>query len=278
MFNDLTHSYNGTDATLEILILLAVSFLFGMMFAYYLWAPQKNSAATGAASPAPVAENPGKSVPAVVSETPVAAQAAPEISPAPVEIPVADISPAEPSVETAPEISGYEEPVSLDFEELTVAADEPTVAAEETPGATDEEIAHIEQLLSDAARPLDELDEPAGEPPLPAEEPTAPEITFDLPPFVLEYPIATETPEDDFQKIDGIGPVIERALKNGGIRTYAQLASSGQEDIMAVLLAASERNKRFQALCASWPDQAALARDGHWEELENRREAPSDEQ
>ena len=42
---------------------------------------------------------------------------------------------------------------------------------------------------------------------------------------------------------------------------------------MAVLLAANERNKRFQSFSASWPEQAALARDGQWDALKQLQES-----
>jgi predicted flap endonuclease-1-like 5' DNA nuclease len=83
-----------------------------------------------------------------------------------------------------------------------------------------------------------------------------------------------ETPEawtelvsvpDDLKRIEGIGPRIEALLKDDGITTFAQLAATSKEHLMALL---QEGGPRFQIHDpTSWPAQAALARDGQWGEL-----------
>jgi predicted flap endonuclease-1-like 5' DNA nuclease len=318
MFKDFTHAYNGTDATLEILILLAVAFFFGMLFAYFLWAPKKSGAvaAPGTASPAPAANTPSvsvennlKAVPAPLlpepqPETPpieemtlpvetVAAEAlaeAPEvIAEAPAETRAAEE--IEMIVEVTSSVVGLEtstweiavSPETAVEEPLeapeTVVEELQSPASDSDGGATEAELAHLENLLSEASRGLDEAAEESSAFDRPVEIADAPsedseavaELSFELPPLVLESTLAPAT--DNFRLLEGIGIVVERTLKEGGFQTFAQLAEASPEAIMAVLLAASERNKRFQSVSTSWPEQAALARDAQWEALKQLRDS-----
>lgn len=72
----------------------------------------------------------------------------------------------------------------------------------------------------------------------------------------------TVTPED-LTKIEGIGPEIATTLVNGGIATYAQLADASVEDVQAMI-----EGVRGSHDAGTWAQQAALARDGQWDELE----------
>ncbi len=85
--------------------------------------------------------------------------------------------------------------------------------------------------------------------------------------------VETETPKsatakteaDDLKKIEGIGPKVEEALIAAGISTYAAMAKSTAEELMT-LLGMAEGN--FNAIdTTSWPEQAALAKAGKWDEL-----------
>jgi predicted flap endonuclease-1-like 5' DNA nuclease len=71
---------------------------------------------------------------------------------------------------------------------------------------------------------------------------------------------------DDLTKIEGIGPKIQEVLNNNGIYTFAQLADSVVENIKSFLDAAGSRFAI--AVPDTWGQQAALARDGLWEELQ----------
>ncbi|HFC10062.1 MAG TPA: hypothetical protein ENJ54_09490 [Chloroflexi bacterium] len=75
---------------------------------------------------------------------------------------------------------------------------------------------------------------------------------------------AAPAAEDDLRKIEGIGPKIEAALKQAGIRTFADLAAKTPEELQAVLDAAG-----FARISnpETWPEQAALAAKGDWEAL-----------
>lgn len=89
-----------------------------------------------------------------------------------------------------------------------------------------------------------------------------------------ETVIANETKAakagDDFEKIEGIGPKAAEALNAAGVNTFADLAKKSAEDIKAVLDAA---DGEFNLLVPdTWPQQAKLAADGNWEELEKLQE------
>ncbi|MEZ4900525.1 MAG: 50S ribosomal protein L17 [Spirosomataceae bacterium] len=77
----------------------------------------------------------------------------------------------------------------------------------------------------------------------------------------------TETPEvavsDDLELIEGIGPKIAEALAEADVTTFAQLADMTPEAIQEIVSAAGIGSKSP----STWPQQAALARDGKLEEL-----------
>ena len=75
---------------------------------------------------------------------------------------------------------------------------------------------------------------------------------------------------DDLKKIEGIGPKIEELLNNDGISTFAALADADVDRVQAILDAAGPRYKMHKP--ATWARQAALARDGQWDELAKLQE------
>lgn len=70
---------------------------------------------------------------------------------------------------------------------------------------------------------------------------------------------------DDFTKIEGIGPKINQIMIEGGITTYAAMAYAKPEQLKEVLIAAGSRYKMHDP--TTWPQQAALAEEGKWDEL-----------
>jgi large subunit ribosomal protein L20 len=70
---------------------------------------------------------------------------------------------------------------------------------------------------------------------------------------------------DDLVIIEGIGPKIAELLKNAGISTFAQLAETPAARIEEIMDAAGSRFRVHDA--TTWPQQAALARDGKMDEL-----------
>jgi len=71
--------------------------------------------------------------------------------------------------------------------------------------------------------------------------------------------------EDDLKKIEGIGPKIERALKDRGIRSFQALSGMSVEDLQYIL-DTSEGNFTGNSP-ESWAQQANLAAEGRWAEL-----------
>lgn len=76
---------------------------------------------------------------------------------------------------------------------------------------------------------------------------------------------ATEASGDDLTKIEGVGPKIAELLNNAGITTFAQLADAQDEAVQQILVEAGPRFNVHDA--TTWNEQAALARDGKWDEL-----------
>ncbi len=73
------------------------------------------------------------------------------------------------------------------------------------------------------------------------------------------------TKKDDLKIVEGIGPKIEELFNNDGIYTFAQLAATSYDKMKGILDAAGPRFSVHNP--TTWADQAALARDGKWDEL-----------
>lgn len=69
---------------------------------------------------------------------------------------------------------------------------------------------------------------------------------------------------DNLEKIEGIGPKINDVLHAAGIRTFAELAAADVERLRAIMLEAGLRVNDP----TTWPEQAALAAAGKWEEFQ----------
>jgi hypothetical protein len=80
----------------------------------------------------------------------------------------------------------------------------------------------------------------------------------------LQEAVAEPPTTDDLIIIEGIGPKINQILNQAGISTFAQLADTGVERLSEILLAAGLRVNDP----ATWPEQAALAAQGKWQDLE----------
>ncbi len=78
-------------------------------------------------------------------------------------------------------------------------------------------------------------------------------------------PQTAPSTEDDLKKIEGIGPKIEAALKAAGIRTFAELATKTPAELQALL---DEAGFARISNPETWHEQAALAAEGKWEELQ----------
>jgi small subunit ribosomal protein S1 len=72
---------------------------------------------------------------------------------------------------------------------------------------------------------------------------------------------------DDLTKIEGIGPKIAEVLKENGIDTFAKLANSKDEDIQKMI-----KEVKGNHDATTWNEQAKLAQDGKWDELQKLQE------
>jgi large subunit ribosomal protein L21 len=70
---------------------------------------------------------------------------------------------------------------------------------------------------------------------------------------------------DNLVKIEGIGPKVAKTLNNAGILTFEDLANAKVEDIQKMLTDAGLRMMD----ATTWPEQASLAADGNWDELQS---------
>jgi predicted flap endonuclease-1-like 5' DNA nuclease len=78
---------------------------------------------------------------------------------------------------------------------------------------------------------------------------------------------------EDLTRIEGIGPRIAEILNGVGILKYAQLASTPADRLHEIL---KEAGPRFRlANPASWPEQARLAGEGKWEQLQELQDGLS---
>ncbi len=71
---------------------------------------------------------------------------------------------------------------------------------------------------------------------------------------------------DDLKIVEGIGPKIESLLKEAGITDLQRLKESSPEELKQILKSAGERFAFHDP--TTWPEQASLALDGKWSELE----------
>jgi predicted flap endonuclease-1-like 5' DNA nuclease len=79
-------------------------------------------------------------------------------------------------------------------------------------------------------------------------EPTAAEVFAD-------EPDVTPTTDDNFQRIEGIGPKMNAALEDAGIRTYGQLAAADEQTLRDAIHAAG---LKFAPSLLTWSAQAKL--------------------
>jgi predicted flap endonuclease-1-like 5' DNA nuclease len=83
--------------------------------------------------------------------------------------------------------------------------------------------------------------------------------------MLVKLGIVKKFKQDDLKAIEGIGPKIEGLLHKGGIKTWSDLAAAETTSLKAIL---DDAGTRYQmADPTTWPEQAALARDGRWNDL-----------
>jgi large subunit ribosomal protein L27 len=83
----------------------------------------------------------------------------------------------------------------------------------------------------------------------------------------LVLPSGKKVKRNDLKLVEGVGPKIEGLLKEGGIETWEQFANAPIDKIQAILDEAGPRYKMHDP--ATWSQQAKLAFEEKWEELES---------
>ena len=74
----------------------------------------------------------------------------------------------------------------------------------------------------------------------------------------------------DLTKIEGIGPKIAELLNNAGISNYGQLAGTDKDRIKEILVEAGNQFATHDP--STWADQAQLAAEGKWDQLQKWQE------
>jgi predicted flap endonuclease-1-like 5' DNA nuclease len=75
----------------------------------------------------------------------------------------------------------------------------------------------------------------------------------------------------DLTRIEGIGPAISRVLSEAGIVNYAQLAEAAVDRLRDILAAAGPRFRIARP--TTWPQQARLAAEAKWDELQELQDS-----
>ena len=74
------------------------------------------------------------------------------------------------------------------------------------------------------------------------------------------------TKPDNLTKVEGIGPKLAGILKEAGLETFKKLSKAKADKISEILVeAGGNKYKRFDP--TTWPDQAKLAAEDKWDEL-----------
>lgn len=82
----------------------------------------------------------------------------------------------------------------------------------------------------------------------------------------IELPSGKKINQDDLKVVEGIGPKIEGLLNDIGITTWRELADAPEEKVQQMLDDAGPRYRIHSP--STWSQQAGLAADAKWEELE----------
>lgn len=103
-----------------------------------------------------------------------------------------------------------------------------------------------------------------------AEETAAPQVEAAEKAAKITLPSGKKISQDDLKVIEGVGPKIEGLLNDGGIFTWADLADAETEKVQAILDEAGPSYRIHDP--ATWANQAQMAHNGQWEELEAYQE------
>ncbi|MDJ0752443.1 MAG: helix-hairpin-helix domain-containing protein [Ardenticatenaceae bacterium] len=134
-------------------------------------------------------------------------------------------------------------------------------AKEEAPKAEEAPAPAVEAAVEETvAEPV--LEEVAAEAEAPVEAPPAPAKE-------AKPKAAKKSKKDNLKKLEGVGPKIASVLADAGIETFAQVASASVEELDKIV-----RQDAGISIAnpETWPEQAALAAEGKWDELKEMQD------
>ena len=146
-------------------------------------------------------------------------------------------------------------------EEMAAAAPAPKAAPKKADAKPEAKVTKKEPSASKEPAPAKEA---AAEEKAPAKKEAAPAKKA-APKKAAPKKAAAKAEADDLKKIEGIGPKIAEVLAENGVSTFAALAKMDRDAVKAILETVSTLKSKEPK---TWPQQAALAADGKWEELE----------
>ena len=165
----------------------------------------------------------------------------------------------------------------LPFPEVaeTVAPTAPAKSAKKTaaPVAEDKPAVAKTKAPAEPAAPAEVVETPVAEvsAPVIAEETPAAEVSAPETPAPAKKTAAKKGPKpDDLKIVEGIGPKIEQLLKDGGISSWADLATANVDRLKEILDAAGPRYQIHDP--STWPAQAKFAAEGKWDDLKDYQE------
>lgn len=117
-----------------------------------------------------------------------------------------------------------------------------------------------------ASSPPEEPASPASEEPAsPPPEELAPQAAVAAAGLIAVVHHDEPVVPDDLRKIEGIGPKIQRLLRDNGVLTFRQLAEADVEVLRSYVMQGGKHMKVHDP--APWPARAALAAEGRWDDL-----------
>jgi len=152
-------------------------------------------------------------------------------------------------------------------EEMAAAAPAPKATPKAAAKADDKPVAKVTEKATPAKTeetPVKAEKAPAKETTPAKKEETKKEAAPEAEKAPAKKATAKKDAADDLKKIEGIGPKIAEVLGEAGVTTYAGLAKMDRDAIKAILDTVSTLKSKEPK---TWPQQAALAADGKWDEL-----------
>ena len=120
--------------------------------------------------------------------------------------------------------------------------------------------------VPEAAPVPEEIIAPESAPAPTPEEVVAPVMSASAPELAEKKAVKADSKPDKLTKVEGIGPKIAEKLNEAGFMTFKDVANATLEQLKAVLDEAGSRYRMHDP--GTWAEQADLAANGKWDELE----------